>query len=127
LKFDPVTDVPCAHRVVSAKNDLLSEGLHTILKVPGGEQDISPHHLMLFLLNVVLEVLFPRYFNRFLANCHFDPCVVLAQLVDIVEHIAVEFFQLGCEVGAPPHVTRSEGEEDLKAKNENIVKFDMKT
>ena len=117
--------MPCAHRVVSTKDDLLPKCLHAILKIAGGKEDISPHHLVLLLLNVVLEVLFPGNFNSFLTDSHFDPCVVLAQLVDIVEHIAVEFFQLGCEVRAPPHVARSEGEEDLKAKNQNIVKFDQ--
>jgi hypothetical protein len=121
LKLHPVGDVPDAHRVVSAKDDLLSEGLHAILEVPGGEEDISPHHLVLLLLYVVLEIFLPGNFNSFLANCHFDHRVVLAQLVNIIHHFAVELFQLWCEVGAPPHVARSEGEEDLKAKNENIV------
>ena len=117
--------MPDTHRVVSAKDDLLSEGLHAILEVPGGEEDISPHHLVLLFLNVVLQVLFPGYFNRFLTNLHFDPRLVLAQLVDIIQHFAIEFLQLRGEVGAPPHVARSEGEEDLKAKNQNIVKFDQ--
>ena len=43
MKFNPITDMPCAHRVVSAKYDLLSERLHPILEVPGCEQHISPH------------------------------------------------------------------------------------
>ena len=123
LKLDPVRYVPDAHRVVSAKDDLLSEGLHAILEVPGGEEDISPHHLVLLFLNVVLQVLFPGYFNSFLTDLHFNPRLLLAQLVDIIEHFAVQFLQLRGEVGAPPHVASSEGEEDLKAKNQNIIKF----
>ena len=125
MKFNPITDMPCAHRVILAKNDLLSERLHAILEVPGGEEDISPHHLVLLFLNMVLEVLFPGYFNSFLTDLHFNPRLLLAQLVDIIEHFAVQFLHLRGEVGAPPHVARSEGEEDLKAKNQNIVKFDQ--
>ena len=117
--------MPHTHVVVSAKDDLLPKRLHAILEVPGGEQNISPHHLVLLFLNMVLEVLFPGYFNRFLTDLYFDPRLVLAQLVNIVQHFAIEFLQLGCKVGAPPHVAGSEGEEDLKAKNQNIVKFDQ--
>ena len=113
--------MPCAHRVVSAKYDLLSECLHAILEVPGCKQHISPHHLVLLFLHMVLEVLFPGYFNSFLTDLHFNPRLLLAQLVDIIENLAVQFLQLRGEVGAPAHVTRSEGEEDLKAKNENII------
>ena len=117
--------MPCAHRVVSTKDDLLPKCLHAILKIAGGKEDISPHHLVLLLLNVVLEVLLPWYFNSFLSDLHFNPRVFLAQLVDIIQHFAVQFLQLRGEVGAPPHVAGSEGEEDLKAKNQNIVKFDQ--
>ena len=117
--------MPCAHRVVSTKDDLLPKCLHAILKIAGGKEDISPHHLVLLLLNVVLEVLLPWYFNSFLSDLHFNSRLVLAQLVDIIQHFAVQFLQFWCEVGAPPHVAGSEGEEDLKAKNQNIVKFDQ--
>ena len=113
--------MPHTHGVVSAKDDLLPKRLHAILEVPGGEEDISPHHLVLLLLNVVLEVFLPWYFNSFLSDLHFNSRLVLAQLVDIIQHFAVQFLQLRGEVGAPAHVTRSEGEEDLKAKNENII------
>ena len=117
--------MPHAHGVVSAKDDFLPERLHAILEVPGCEQHISPHHLVLLFLHMVLEVLFPGYFNPFLTDLHFDPRLVLAQLVDIIQNFAVELLQLRGEVGAPPHVAGSEGEEDLKAKNQNIVKFDQ--
>ena len=105
--------MPDAHGVVSAKDDLLPERLHAILEVPCGEQDISPHHLVPLLLNVVLEVLLPGHFHSLLANCHFNPHIGLAQLVDVVEHSAVQLLQLWCKVGAPSHVAGSEGEEYL--------------
>ena len=123
LKFNPVRNVPDTHRVVPAEYDFFAEGFYAVLEVPGREEDISPHHLVLRLLNVVLEVLIPGYFDSLLANLHFNPCHVLARLIDLVQHLAVEFLKLWCEVRAPPHVASSEGEEDLKAKNQNIVKF----
>ena len=125
LKLNPVGNVPDAHGVVSAKYDLLPERLHAILEVPGRKQHISPHHLVPLLLNVVFEVLLPRNFHSFLAKFHLNPHIGLAQLVDIVEHFAVQLFKLWCEVGAPPHVARSEGEEDLQAVDQNIAKLYM--
>ena len=92
LKLDPVRYVPDTHRVVPAKDDLLPEGLQAMLEVSGGQQDIPPHHLMLLLLNMVLEVLLPGHFNSFLANCHFDHHILLALLVDTVVHLAVQLF-----------------------------------
>ena len=125
MKFNPVGNVPDAHGVVSAKDDLFPERLHPILEVPGGEQDISPHHLVPLLLNMVFEVLLPGNFHSFLANFHFNLHIGLAQLVDVVEDFAVQLFKLWCEVGAPSHVARSEGEEDLQAVDQNIVEFYM--
>ena len=123
LKLDPVRYVPDAHRVVPAEDDFLTEGFYAVLEVPGSEEDIPPHHLVLRLLDVVLEVFIPGYFDSLLTNTYFDPRHVLARLIDLVQHLAVEFLKLWCEVGAPPHVASSEGEEDLKAKNRNIAKF----
>ena len=117
--------MPHTHVVVSAKDDLLPERLHAILEVSGREQHISPHHLVLLLLDMVLKVLLPGHFNSSFANCHFNPHIRFAQLVDVVVHSAVQLLQLWCEVGAPPHVATSEGEEDLQAVDQNIVKLYM--
>ena len=125
LKFNPVGNVPDAHGVVSAKDDFFSECLHPILEVSGRQENISPHNLVLLLLDVVLEVLFPGYFYRFPVNCHFNSHILFPRMVDAVVHLAVHLFQLRREVGAPPHVARSEGEEDLQAMDQNIVEFYM--
>ena len=123
LKLNPVRYVPDAHGVVPAEDHLLPEGLHAMLKVSGCEQDISSHHLVLLLLNMILQVLFPGHFNSFFTNAHLDHHILLAHLVHTVAHLAVQLLQLRCEVGTPPHVTRSEGEEYLEAVNQDIVRF----
>ena len=43
----------------------------------------------------------------------------------MIVYFAVLLLQLRCEVGTPPQVARSEGEEDLEAVDQNIVKFYM--
>ena len=123
LKLNPVGYVPDTHGVVPSKDHLLPEGLQAMLKVSGGQQDIPPHHLMLLLLNMVLEVLLPGHFNSFLPNSHLDCHILLAHLVHTVGHLAVQLLQLRCEVGAPSHVTRSECEEDLEAVDQNICQL----
>ena len=125
MKFNPVRNVPDTHRVVPAEYDFFAEGFYAVLEVPGREEYISPHHLVLPLLDVVLEVLFPGYFYRFPVNCHFNSHILFPRMVDAVVHLAVHLFQLRREVGAPPHVARSEGEEDLQAMDQNIVEFYM--
>ena len=125
LKLNPVRYVPDAHWVVPAKDHLSPECLHAMLKVPGGQQDISSHHVVLLLLNMSLEILLPGQFNGFLTNSHFDHHILLAHLVHTVGHLAVQLLQLRCEVGTPPHVARSEGEEYLEVVDQNIFRIDV--
>ena len=114
LKLDPVGDVPHPHGVVGTEDDLLSEGLHPMLEIPGGSQDISLHHLVLALVHMVFEILLPglRYFP--LVLCHFHRHIFFALRIHIIMNLAAHFFQLRCEVGAPPLIPSSEGEEDLE-------------
>ena len=123
LKLDPVGYVPDTHWIVPAEDHLLPEGLQAMLEVSGGQQDIPPHHLMLLLLNMVLEVLLPGHFNSFFPNLHFHCHIFFARLVHTVLHLAVQLLQLRCEVGAPSHVARGECEEDLEAVDQNICQL----
>ena len=125
LKLNPVRNMPDTHWVVPAKDHFPPECLHAMLKVPGGKQDIPPHHLMLLLLNMILQILLPGHFNSFLSIAHFDRHIFLAHLVHTVVHLAVQLLQLRGEVGAPPHVARSEGEEDLEVLDQIIIIFDV--
>ena len=118
--------MPDTHGVVPAEDHLLPEGLHAMLEVSGGEQDIPPHHVVLLFLNMIFQILLPGHFNSFLTDSHLDRHIFLAHLVHTVGHLAVQLLQLRCEVGAPPHVARSEGEEYLEVVDQDIVRFDVK-
>ena len=117
--------MPDTHGVVPAEDHLLPEGLHAMLEVSGGEQDIPPHHVVLLFLNMIFQILLPGHFNSFLTDSHLDRHIFLAHLVHTVGHLAVQLLQLRGEVGAPPHVARSEGEEDLEVLDQIIIIFDV--
>ena len=125
LELHTVADMSHFHGVVLAKYNLLPEGLHAMLEIAGGKEDISLHHGVQLLIHMVFQILLPGLFKGLLPVSHFHCHLFFAQLIHMIVYFAVLLLQLRCEVGAPPQVTRSEGEEDLEAVNQNIVKFDM--
>ena len=125
LEFHTVADVSHLHWVVLAKYHLFPEGLNPMLEIAGGKEDISLHHGVQLLIHMVFQILLPGLFKGLLPISHFHCHIFFAQLIHIIVYCAVLLLQLRCEVGAPPQVTRSEGEEDLETVNQNIVKFVM--
>ena len=125
LELHTVADVSHLHGVVLAKYHLFPEGLHPMLEIASGKEDISLHHGVQLLIHMVFQILLPGFFKGLKPVSHFHCDLFFAQLIHMIVYFAVLLLQLRCEVGAPPQVTRSEGEEDLEAVNQNIVKFDM--
>ena len=114
LKLHSIADVPHFHGVVLAKDHLFPEGLDTMLEISGGKENISRHHSVLALVHMISQVLLPRFLSGRLALSHFNCHILFAQMIHIVVHFAAQFLQFWCEVGAPPEVTRSEGEEQME-------------
>ena len=125
LKLNSIADVAHLHGVVLAKYHLLSKGLNPMLKIASGEEDISFHHGMQVLIHMVPEVLLPWLFNSLLAILHLHCHILFAKLIHVVVNCAVLPLKLRSEVGAPSEVAGGEGEEDLKAVDQNIVECSM--
>ena len=115
LKLNPVRDVARSERVVGPEDDVLPEGFNTMIEVSGGYEYISSHECVLTLLNVVLQVILPLHFDSFpiISPC-LDRHALLAIDINVVVDLGAHLLQLRCKVAAPPHVTRCEGEEELK-------------
>ena len=114
LELDTVADVSHLHGIVVAKDNLLPEGLHAMLEIACGKEDISLHHRVLLPVHMVSQVLQPGLLNGLLAIFHFDHSVVFAKLVHTIVYFAAKFFQFRGEVGTPPEIARGESEENLK-------------
>ena len=114
LEFDPVADVSDAHRIVASEDDFLLEDLDSMLKVPGGEEDVVFHQLVQVLVDVVSEILLPGHLQDVVAfpDLHCD--VFFSVGIDIVVNLTTQFLQNWREVGAPPFVAGGEGEEDVE-------------
>ena len=125
LEFDSVGYVPHPHGIVTAKDHLPSEGFNPVLKVPCGQEDVVSHRLVHCFVNIVSQILLPRYFHNVVTILDFHSHIFSARGIHLVVDFAIPLLQHRCEVGAPPHVARCEGEEDLEAVNQNIVNFDM--
>merc|ERR1712112_360142 len=103
LEFDPVRDVADTHRVVSAEYDLPPEGLDSVLKVAGRQQHILSDHFVFAPWHEILHVLLPWYADSlaiFLPHLHCH--LFTALLVHFIDNFATVFFELSCEIGAPP-------------------------
>ena len=125
LELHTIADVSHLHRVVLAKDHFFSEGLNPMLKIAGCEEDISFHHGMQVLIHMVPEVLLPWLLNSLLAILHLHCHILFAKLIHVVVNCAVLPLKLRSEVGAPSEVAGGEGEEDLKAVDQNIVECSM--
>ena len=117
--------MPYSHRVVATKDHFLSEGFNSVMKVPCSQEDVVSHRLVHCLVNIVSQVLLPWYFQNVVTVLDFHSDTLSARGIHLVVDFAVSFLQHRCEVGAPPHVARGEGEEDLEAVDQNILNFDM--
>ena len=87
LKFHTVTDVPHFHRIVAPEDHLLPEGLDPMLEVTGGEENVVLHHLVQFIVDMIIEILLPGNFQDFVAVLDLDCDVFPA----IGVHIVVDF------------------------------------
>ena len=114
LEFYPVTYVPHLHRVIPAKDHIPSEGLHPVLEVTGGQEDISPDQLVLRLVHMLLKVLLPRKVDNRVTHFNFHRDVGLTKLVHLVVYCAAQLLEDRSEVGAPTHVTAGQSEEDVE-------------
>ena len=92
-----------------------------MLEVSSGEEDVVLHHLVHFIVNMVIEILLPGHFQGVVAVLHLHCDIFPAIGIHIVVDFAAPLLQHRCEVGAPPHVTRSECEEDLEADDQNTI------
>ena len=125
LELDAVGYVPHPHGIVAAKDYLPSEGFNSVLEVPRRQEDIVSHRLVHCLIYIVFEILLPGDFQDVVAVLDFNSDTLSARGIHLVVDFAVSLLQHRCEIGAPPHVARCEGEEDLEAVDQNIVNFGM--
>ena len=102
LELDAITHMTNPHGVVLPKDHLLPEGLHAMLEIAGGEEDIPLHHRMQFLVHMVPQILLPWLFDGLLAIFELNSGGVIAKLVHAVVHLAALLLKLWSEVGAPP-------------------------
>ena len=102
LEFDAIGHVTNPHGIVLPEDHLLPEGLHAMLEIAGGEEDIPLHHRMQFLVHMVPQILLPWLFDGLLAVFYLNSGGVFAKLVHAVVHRAALLLKLWGEVGAPP-------------------------
>ena len=125
LELDTVGYVSYPHGIIPAKDHLPSEGFNSVLEVPRRQEDVVSHCLVHCLIYIVFEILLPGDFQDVVTVLDFNSDTLSARGIHLVVDCAVSLLQHRCEVGAPPHVARGEGEEDLEAADQNIVDFDM--
>ena len=102
LELNAITTMAYLQRIVLPEHHLLPEGLHAMLEIASGKEDIPLHHRMQFLVDMVPQILFPRLFDGLLAVLKLNSGGVFAKLVHAVVHCAALLLKLWSEVGAPP-------------------------
>ena len=125
LELNTVGYVTYPHRIVVSKDHLPPEGFNSVLEIPCRQEDVVSHCLVHRLVNIVSQVLLPGYFQDIVTVLDFHSDTFSSRGIYLIVDCAVSLLQHRCEVGAPPHVARGEGEEDLEAVDQNIVDFDM--
>ena len=102
LELNAITTMAYLQRIVLPEHHLLPEGLHPMLEIACGEEDIPLHHRMQFFVHMVLQILFPWLLYGLLAIFDLNSCGVLAKLVNAIMHCAALLLKLWSKVGAPP-------------------------
>ena len=87
LKFHSVAAVPHFHRIVAPEDHLFPKGLDPMLEVTGGKENVVLHHLVQFIVDMIIEILLPGNFQDFVAVLDLDCDVFPA----IGVHIVVDF------------------------------------